>query len=121
MARFVATLRTPAAIAGTVAGPYVRQMLEHPSDGTVLDQETAREEGSVRIEFEADDVADAEPVRRASPTWRAEGPLPTVQVWIPVRSTPRAHRPSRRPPPRRGRVRRPRRRRAARRACRGGR
>jgi len=60
MARFVATLRTPAAIAGTVAGPYVRQMLEHPSDGTVLDQETAREEGSVRIEFEADDVADAE-------------------------------------------------------------
>ena len=60
MPRYVASMRTPTAIAGSVAGPYVEQMLEHPDDGRIVDQETAREEGAVRIEFDADDLADAE-------------------------------------------------------------
>lgn len=53
-------MRTPAAIAGAVAGPYVSRMLEHPDDGEIVDQDGHTEEGTVRVSFEADDVADAE-------------------------------------------------------------
>ncbi|MDT0165819.1 hypothetical protein Q9R32_09640 [Actinotalea sp. AC32] len=58
--RFAALLRLPAAIDTAVAGPFVQQLLEHPSDGEVVAQDGDAETGAARIVFEADDQADAE-------------------------------------------------------------
>lgn len=58
--RFAALLRLPAAIDTSVAGPYVQQLLEHPTDGEVVAQDADAEAGAARIHFEADDQADAE-------------------------------------------------------------
>ncbi|WP_250447632.1 hypothetical protein [Actinotalea sp. C106] len=60
MPTFVARIRVPAAIDDVVATAFVRQMLEHPTDGEILEQEGHAEEGAVRIAFEADDQRDAE-------------------------------------------------------------
>ncbi|MBO1752639.1 hypothetical protein J4G33_12570 [Actinotalea sp. BY-33] len=60
MPTFVTRIRVPAAIADAVATPFVRQMLEHPTDGEILEQEGDAEAGAVRIAFEADDLRDAE-------------------------------------------------------------
>jgi pimeloyl-ACP methyl ester carboxylesterase len=60
MTTFETRIRVPGAIDQAAVEPYAQQLLQHPTDGEILEHDAGSEAGSVRLRFLADDQADAE-------------------------------------------------------------
>ena len=57
---FEASIRTPAALDMSAARPFAELLIEDPSDGQIVDQESHAEDGTVTVRFDADSPDEAE-------------------------------------------------------------
>lgn len=58
--RFEAHIRTPPPLDSSAARPFVEQLIEDPSDGEIVAQESHAEDGTVTVLFDADSPDEAE-------------------------------------------------------------